>query len=214
MKIIGINGSPRKGWNTDLLVQEALKGAASKGAQTDLIHLYDLNFKGCISCFECKRVGGKSLGHCAVNDDLKPVLDKIEKADALIIASPIYINEVTASVRALVERLTFQYLTYRKDGAVLNTRRKNAALIFDMNIAEEKLDQVGYLVRFKEYENRFNRLIGPTKVMCVTATLQTYDYGKYDMTLFNEAERKQRREEVFPQDLKKAFDLGAGLTEK
>ncbi|MDR3193548.1 MAG: NAD(P)H-dependent oxidoreductase, partial [Treponema sp.] len=55
MKAIGINGSPRKGWNTFLLVQEALKGAASRGAETVLVNLYDLAFSGCLSCFECKR---------------------------------------------------------------------------------------------------------------------------------------------------------------
>jgi multimeric flavodoxin WrbA len=211
MQALGINGSPRKGWNTDLLVQEALKGAASKGAQTELIQLYDLSFKGCISCFECKRVGGKNLGHCAVEDDLKPVLAKIEKADALIISTPIYINEVTASVRALVERLTFQYLTYRKDGALLNPHRINTALIFNMNVLESQLDAVGYRVKFKEYEARFNRIIGPTKIMHVTGTLQTKDYSKYDMTLMSETERKKRRDEVFPQDLQRAFTLGAGL---
>jgi multimeric flavodoxin WrbA len=213
MQVIGINGSPRKGWNTDLLVQEALKGVASKGAKTELIQLYDLSFKGCISCFECKRVGGKSLGHCAVDDELKPVLAKIEKADALIIGTPIYVNEVTASVRALVERLTFQYITYRKDGTLLNTHRINTALIFDMNVLESQLDDLGYRAKFKEYETRFNRIIGPVKSMYVTGTLQTTDYSKYDMTLMSETERKKRREEIFPQDLQRAFTLGAGLAD-
>jgi Multimeric flavodoxin WrbA len=54
MKIIAFNGSPRKKWNTATLLQKALDGAASKGAETELIHLYDLNYKGCISCFACK----------------------------------------------------------------------------------------------------------------------------------------------------------------
>ncbi len=212
MKVIGINGSPRKGWNTDLLVQEALKGAASKDAQTELVHLYDLNFKGCISCFECKRIGGKSLEHCAVDDDLKPLLAKIDQADALIIGSPIYISEVTASVRALIERLTFQHITYRQDGRLLNTRRIHTALIFDMNVSESQLDAFGYRAKFSEYEKLFTRIIGPAKSLCVTATLQTNDYGKYDMTALNEAERKQRRNDVFPHDLQKSFALGAWLT--
>ncbi|SPF52384.1 hypothetical protein SBF1_5670010 [Candidatus Desulfosporosinus infrequens] len=54
MKIIAINGSPRKKWNTDILLNKALEGAASQGAETELIHLYDLNYKGCISCFACE----------------------------------------------------------------------------------------------------------------------------------------------------------------
>ncbi len=51
MKVIAINGSPRKRWNTATLLEKALEGAASQGAETELIHLYDIDFKGCTSCF-------------------------------------------------------------------------------------------------------------------------------------------------------------------
>ena len=54
MKAIGVNGSPRKKWNTATLLEKALEGAKSQGAKTELFHLYDLNYKGCISCFACK----------------------------------------------------------------------------------------------------------------------------------------------------------------
>ena len=54
MNILAINGSPRKSGNTATLLNKALEGAASQGAKTELFHLYDLNFKGCISCFACK----------------------------------------------------------------------------------------------------------------------------------------------------------------
>ena len=59
MKAIAINGSPRKSWNTDLILQEALKGAADAGAEVEMVHLYDLNFTGCRSCFACKRKGAE-----------------------------------------------------------------------------------------------------------------------------------------------------------
>jgi multimeric flavodoxin WrbA len=59
MKVIALNGSPRKKWNTSTLLKHALDGAASRGAKTELIHLYDYNYKGCISCFACKLKGGK-----------------------------------------------------------------------------------------------------------------------------------------------------------
>jgi len=55
MKVIAVNGSPRKKWNTATLLHKALDGAKSIGAQTEFIHLYDLNFKGCTSCFACKK---------------------------------------------------------------------------------------------------------------------------------------------------------------
>ena len=57
MKVIGINGSPRRNWNTATLVRDALEGAAEMGAETELYNLYDLDFKGCTSCFSCKRIG-------------------------------------------------------------------------------------------------------------------------------------------------------------
>jgi multimeric flavodoxin WrbA len=211
MKTIAINGSPRKGWNTHILMEEALKGAASKGSETELINLYDLNFKGCISCFECKRRGGKSLGRCAFGDDLKPVLDRIHDCDALIIGSPIYIGEVTAAVRALIERLTFQYVTYSKERESFFTRRIPSVLIYTMNVSEDVLEKIGYTDKFKFYEDRFEHLLGPAKTLISTETWQTTDYSKYEMTMFDEAARKKRREEIFPQEKQKAFDLGAGL---
>ena len=79
MKILAFNGSPRKKWNTATLLDKALEGAASKGAVTEMIHLYDLDYKECISCFACKRKDGKSYGRCSVKDGLSPVLTEIKK---------------------------------------------------------------------------------------------------------------------------------------
>jgi multimeric flavodoxin WrbA len=70
MKILAVNGSPRKKWNTAILLNKALEGAESQGAETALIHLYDLNFKGCTSCFACKMKDGNSFGRCAVRDEV------------------------------------------------------------------------------------------------------------------------------------------------
>ena len=98
MKVIAINGSPRKKWNTATLLEKALEGAASEGAETELIHLYDFNFKGCISCFACKLKDGKSYGKCAMNDELTHVLAKLKEADAVILGSPIYLGNSTGAV--------------------------------------------------------------------------------------------------------------------
>lgn len=99
MKVLAINGSPRKTWNTATLLNKALEGAASQGAETELIHLYDLNFKGCLSCFACKIKGSKSYGKCAANDDLSPILKKVEEADAIILGSPIYFRTVSGEMK-------------------------------------------------------------------------------------------------------------------
>jgi multimeric flavodoxin WrbA len=208
VKIIGINGSPRKGWNTHLLVEEALKGAASKGAETELVHLYDLRYRGCISCFACKQK--ERPGHCAFADELLPVLGMIHRCDGLILGSPVYIGEVTASMRAFIERLTFQYVTYRKEGGSFFDRRIPVLSIYTMNVSGEEMKKHGYEEKFLFYERRYNQLLGgPSKTMYSTETLQTNDYGKYEMSMFDAGARKKRREEVFPLDLKKAFEMGA-----
>ena len=90
MKAISVNGSPRKKWNTATLLKKALEGAASEGAKTGLVHLYDLDYKGCISCFACKMKDGKSCGKCAVKDGLTPLLKKVNEADVIFLGSPIY----------------------------------------------------------------------------------------------------------------------------
>ena len=112
MKVMAVNGSPRKKWNTAMLLEKVLEGAASQGAKTELIHLYDLNYKGCRSCFACKTKGGKSYGRCAAQDDLTPLLKKIEQTDALILGSPIYFGTVSGQMRSFMERLMFPYMTY------------------------------------------------------------------------------------------------------
>jgi multimeric flavodoxin WrbA len=212
MKIIGINGSPRKGWNTHLLVEQALRGAASKGAETELIHLYDLRFRGCVSCFACKQKSNP--GHCAFADELLPVLGRIHRCDGLILGSPIYIGEVTSSLRALVERLTFQYVTYRAEGGTFFDRRIPVLSIYTMNVSEEVMKHWGYDAKFAFYESRYtHRLGGPAKTPVSTETLQVDDYGQFEMSMFDESARRKRREDVFPQDLQKAFEMGAEMAQ-
>ncbi|MDR2418371.1 MAG: flavodoxin family protein [Treponema sp.] len=211
MKIIGINGSPRKGWNTHILIEQALKGAVQGGAQTELVNLYDLHFTGCISCFTCKRQDSTGLGHCAVKDDLKPLLEKVEAADGIVIGSPIYWGEVTASTRAFLERFLFQYLTYSKEQNSLLKKRIKTVFIFTGNVPEDHLEPMGYRAKFDDYKRLFDRFIGELQLFISTETLQVDDYAKYGMTMFDEAARKERRKEVFPLDCKRAFEAGDAL---
>jgi hypothetical protein len=73
---------------------------------------------------------------------------------------------------------------------------------------------VGYPAKFKAYEALFNRLLGPAQNLVCTATWQTPDYRKYEMSMFDGEERKKRREEVFPLDCKKAFEMGKALVQE
>ena len=132
MNVIAVSGSPRKNRNTEKMLAEALSGSATQGAQTKLIRLYDLNFKGCKSCLACKRIGAQRK--CFVKDDLSPVLEELSNADALIFGSPIYFMELTGVMHSCLERFYFPYVTYsaeqqtffkRKLPIVLPKSRKN-----------------------------------------------------------------------------------------
>lgn len=74
LKVLAINGSPRRHKNTGQLLEQLLAGAESKGAETELAHLRDFQFSGCVSCFGCKLIGGPSYGRCVLTDGLTPVL--------------------------------------------------------------------------------------------------------------------------------------------
>ncbi len=209
MNVIAVNGSPRNNWNTGILVKQALEGAALAGAKTELINLYELNYKGCISCFACKRQGGKSYGKCAVNDELKPVLEKIEEADALVIGSPVYFGMVTGEMRSFLERLLFQYLVYDSNHSSLYKKKMPVGLIYTMNVPEAYLEQVGYKQMFlTTVEGPLKRIFGETKTLFVTDTYQFDDYSKYETSAFQAEEKAKRRKEIFPEDCKKAYDMG------
>jgi len=212
MKVMAFNGSPRKKeWNTVTLLEKALEGAASVGAQTELIQLYDLNFSGCISCFSCKKIGRKKDGVCAVKDDLTPVLDRIKKANALIIGTPVYYLAESARTRAFLERLCFPYLKYAKDYRSLFPRRINTALIYTMNAGEELLELTGLNQHFNMMKAILTMNFGACELLLSTDTLQYGDYDKFESEMFDKEAKYKRHEEVFPEDCKRAFDLGVRM---
>jgi len=212
MKVIAINGSPRKKWNTATLLEKALEGAASQGAETELIHLYDLDYKGCTSCFACKLKGGKNYGKCAINDGLTPVLARLADADAFLLGSPIYFGTVTGEMRSFMERLLFQYLTYTRPPGSLFGRKLPTAFIYTMNVSEEIMKEYQYPVHFGMNENYLTRIFGQTETFYSFETLQFEDYDKVVFDYFDPEVRKERRRTVFPEDCRKAFELGARLS--
>jgi len=214
MKIIGINGSPRKNCNTAALIGKALEGAQSRGVETELIHLYDLDYKGCKSCFACKLKDGKSYGTCAARDDLTPVLKKIEETDALILGSPIYLGTATGEMRSFLERLIFPYLVYDPEGSTLFPRRIPVGFIYTMGVVEELMEEIGYHQYFNTIKKLTERIIGESESLYVTDTYQFDDYTKYVSSRFNPEEKLKKRREVFPQDCEKAFQMGVRFTSK
>jgi multimeric flavodoxin WrbA len=207
--IIAINGGPRKTWNTATLLERTLKGAQREGASTQLIHLYDLDFKGCHSCFACK-IKGTFLDNCAIKDELQPVLKAIYECDAFIVGSPVYFGEVTGETRSFLERVLFPYLSY--DGQPSSFGRAiDVAMVYTTNCPEAALEEVGYVAKFIEYERLLSRIFGSAETFYATETLQFGDYSKFASGMFDADERKKRHATVFRQDCRDAYDLGRRL---
>lgn len=213
MNVIGINGSPRKQWNTATLVTKALEGASAQGATTELFHLYDIDFKGCKSCFACKTRGGKSYGKCVLKDDLAPVLEKISTADALVIGSPIYFGTVTGETRSFLERLLFPYFTYTVPYGTLFPKKIKTGFIYTMNITEEASTKFGYEHVFGANERYLQLLFGAAETLCAFDTCQVNDYSKLVIESFDPFHKAKRHTDVLPVECQRAFELGRRLAE-
>jgi multimeric flavodoxin WrbA len=99
MKVLGILGSPRKGGNTELLLEEALKGAEAEGAEIERLRLTDYNIIPCKECLACYKDG-----NCIILDDMAKIYPKLLEADIILLASPIFFYGVTAWAKALIDR--------------------------------------------------------------------------------------------------------------
>jgi len=99
LKVLGIAGSPRRGGNTDLLLAEVMRGAASRGAEVKTIILNDLEISPCQHCDACLEAG-----RCKIEDDMQMVYRELEDADRIVLASPIQFMGVTAQMKAMIDR--------------------------------------------------------------------------------------------------------------
>lgn len=206
-KVVVINAGPRIKWNTDSLLEQASLGAKENGYEVVKFDLFRLErYTGCISCFGCKRERNK--GHCIYKDGLTKVLDEIRLSDGLIIGSPNYLSELTASFRALYERLIFQNLTYNVDKYCCNEHFIPVLLVMTSNSPDN-----GYSQLMENYKNTFNSFIGPTKVFVCGDTMQIKDYSKTDWpwSLFNPEHKQKQHEEVFPTKLKEIKQLASEM---
>ncbi|MDA7857995.1 flavodoxin family protein [bacterium] len=124
MKVLGINGSPRIGGNTDILLDKVLEGATSKGANVEKVILNNLKFSPCLECADIK-----DDGSCIIEDDMQLLYKKIDQADAIILASPIFFGSLSAQTKMMIDRFQcFWRAKYiiKKD---MGDKRKNGAFI-------------------------------------------------------------------------------------
>lgn len=206
-KIIAVNAGPRKGWNTDTLIEEAARGAEDAGATVEKFDLFRLEkYTGCISCFGCKKENNK--GRCVCRDGMTPVLDAVREADGLIIGSPNYLGEMTASFRAFYERLVFQNLTYNMEHPCCSARQIPVLLIMTSNAPDHMYQEL-----LRNYQQTLSRFIGPAEIFVSGDTLQLKDYSRTDWqwTMFDPDAKYKRHETVFPQECKKIYEIGASM---
>jgi multimeric flavodoxin WrbA len=101
LKILALIGSPRKRSNTDILVDEVLRGAETKGHTWEKVYLYDLEIKPCLDCRACK----KGNYTCPMDDGMKGLYSKIEASDLIVFGTPIYWYGPTGKMKLLIDRL-------------------------------------------------------------------------------------------------------------
>src|SRR5574344_692137 len=180
---------------------EAERGAKEMGAETEIIHLYDLNYKDCMSCFACKRLGSKTNGVCAVHDDLQPVLLKLHEANVVIIGTPIYYDEMTGETASLIHRMLFPTVLYDVDQANdrLSPFRKKCGLIVTSQVPKSVLDR-GYNYPFETAAEAITNYFGDCETLYAADTYQFDDYHKYHANVFNLEHKIKQRDVQFPID--------------
>jgi multimeric flavodoxin WrbA len=207
MYVLALNGSPRKDSTTATLLKKALEGAASHGAETELVHLNELRMRGCQACFACKKRDGKSYGRCVQKDDMTPLYEKMEQADALFLGSPLYFGTITAPAKVFVERL-YPYLNYR-DLSSNFPKEIKTGLISTMGVNDQEMILFDQHIQFNQ--GIFTMLFGSAETLLSTDTFHVEDYSKIVADyLETTVDRKlKHQKEQFPRDCDKAFEMGA-----
>jgi len=214
IKALFVNGSPRKNNNTAQMLESAMKGAAEAGAEVTLVHLYDLKFTGCKSCFACQLKNAKTDGVCIVRDDLRSVLELAHEANVIVVGSPVYFGYPSGETRSFLERLLFPHYTYHAEGRKYRPIvPKHTAMIFTMNCPDGLLDRLNYHVLLDSCADQLRFMFGQSEILYSTDTYQFSDYSRYAASMFDEESKRHRHEEQFPIDLQNAYELGKRLVE-
>lgn len=216
MKIIAINGSPRKDGNSAKLLKSWVDGFTfiHPEAAVEWIDLYSLKFTGCRSCFSCKRKEGMFYGKCPIKDDIHDLIEEVYAADAVAIASPIYFGDINAQTKAFLERALFSRTSYRVHHESLAYKPVPVTMIYTMNCSEEMAEALHYQKKWDGEEwyisNAFRHPI--TRVTAYN-TYQFRNYNDYEMEMFSEEDKRHYRDAHFAKDLKSAYYAGIDTAE-
>ena len=131
-KVLILSGSPRRGGNSDLLCGEFLRGAEAAGHQVEKIFLRDKKIAPCNACYFCAKSGGK----CAIQDDMGEILDKMQAADVIVMASPVYFYSIDAQMKTLIDRCVARWTDIpNKEFYYIMTAAEEGGTVMDCTLA-------------------------------------------------------------------------------
>ena len=208
-KIIIIDGGPRKNMNTAQLLQRFAEGVKSVGNDVEVktVRLYDLDYRGCMSCMACKLKGNVS-NICRFKAALTPILEEIAQADGLVLGSPIYFGEVTGQMRTFLERLAFPWLSYN-DYSMTAPKRIPVVFIETLNGLPDRNNSNG----LGTMEWCIASALGEPERIVAYNTTQVAKYENYELGSFSEEAKHAWRDAHWEEDLQKAFDAGKQMAE-
>lgn len=129
--VLILSGSPRKGGNSDLLCDEFMKGALESGNQVEKIFLRSKKVAPCNACYFCKQSGGQ----CAIKDDMAEILDKMQAADVIVMASPVYFYSIDAQMKAVIDRSVARWTNIpNKEFYYIMTAAEDSASVMDCTL--------------------------------------------------------------------------------
>lgn len=131
-KILILSGSPRRGGNSDLLCDEFLRGARESGHEAEKIFLRDKKIAPCNACYYCTKNGG----NCAIRDDMAEVLDQMQAADVIVMASPVYFYSIDAQMKAVIDRCVARWTDIpNKEFYYIMTAAEDGGTVMDCTLA-------------------------------------------------------------------------------
>ena len=146
------------------------------------------------------------------------MLEKALNSDIVVLGSPVYFSYPTGMFRSFIERFLFPIMSYSFDetGKRLSAinRKIYSAVIYTMNAPEEIAAKMHYPECLAPNEQAMKIVLGECETLCAYNTYQFTDYSRYEANMFDEKIKAQQREKVFPEDLKKAYELGVRLVQK
>ena len=206
MKVYAVNASPRKGWNTDQMLNSFIRGVreAAPEIEVEKVNLYDMDFKGCRSCFACQMKHTEN-GQCLFRDEAYELIRGIKSGDGFAFAAPIYYFEVPAQLRAVFERLFYPGKA---------AREIPVAAIYTMNQPQENMEK--YFKRHIDDIAFFLRDVFNTEPEQVFAynTLHWKNPEKYHFPEEWYAEKVKYHNAHFQNDLQSAHEAGIRFADR